>query len=187
MAWVRLPVADDVLAHRIHEELERLSALGTSLDPEFRIAALETLFNVSPECVEFVDNKIQLLDVNHAFTIATGHSLPVAVGKTTAELFRGDDHNSEIYKEIDDALSHGNVWRGQLMGLNQDGTVSYLDSILSPVRVRGEIAGYIGIKQPLDHDQLVTRAFATSDPTSETAFDAAMDTCLLYTSDASDE
>ena len=179
-ASLRFPASNADLRRVICDEIEQLSAVGTTLDPEFRMAALETLFHLSTESVEFVDENIQLLDVNHAFTANTGHPLPAVIGKTTADLFRTGEVDPNFYREIDKILSTGSVWRGQLIARRKDGRISYQESILSPVLVRGDVAGYVAIKRDLDRDELTAQAFASKNQRFESIVNSAADPIFLH-------
>ena len=180
IASLRFPASNADLHRVICDEIGQLSSVGMNLDPEFRLAALETLFQLSTESVEFVDKKIQLLDVNHAFTDNTGHSLPAVIGKTTADLFRTGEVDPDFYREIDRALSSGSVWRGQLIARRKDGRISYQESILSPVLVRGDVAGFIAIKRDLDQDGLAAQAFASTNQRFESIVNSAADPIFLH-------
>ena len=177
---IQLPASDEQLRALLHQEIAELSVAGTTLDPEFRVAALETLFYLSTESVEFVDPNIRLLDVNHAFVINTGHSLPTVIGKTTAELFRTGDMDPEFYGEIDRTLSSGNVWRGQLTARRKDGRVSYQESVLSPIKLRGEIAGYVAVKRDLDRDELAAQALTGEGKQVDAVINNAADPIFVH-------
>ena len=106
------------------------------------------LLEVLPDSVEFVDSAVRLVEINPAFTWASGFDREAALGKTTAELFRDDFADPAYYADIMRTLRRRGTWRGPMASRRSDGTVGFQAATLAAVTDElGQVIGFIAIKR----------------------------------------
>ncbi|PDW01473.1 PAS domain S-box protein [Candidatus Viridilinea mediisalina] len=83
---------------------------------------------------------------NPAFTTLTGYSVAEVLGRKTSVL-RSGRHDPSFYKQIWDYILSGHVWHGELINRRKDGSLYTEEMTITPVRVNGDIAHFVAIKQ----------------------------------------
>ena len=109
--------------------------------------------------VENSDNTVVMTDVNRrityvneAFEKGSGYSRDEAIGQNPRILKSGLQDES-FYAEMNRTLNRGEKWEGIFINKRKDGSLYYEKASIVPIRIDGELTGYLAIK--LDITQFV--------------------------------
>ncbi len=129
-----IAVYDDRTAQKqSHEENERL----------------RTAIEQADETIVISDTSGAIEFVNPAFCKITGYTQEEAIGQNP-RILKGNQHDSEFYKELWDKLTNGDTWRGRFVNKKKDGTTYIEDAVISPVRNdAGETVNYVAVKRDI--------------------------------------
>ena len=109
-------------------------------------AALE----VAANAVMISDRDGHIEWVNPAFSASSGWSFEEAIGKIPGELLNSDQHDPAFYRQMEETLKAGEIWRGEIIVRRKDGALRTEDMTVTPLRDRtGQITHYISIKQDI--------------------------------------
>ncbi len=135
---------------------EPVRMIGTNTDitekkhAEIQISKLSLAVENSPSAVVITDPGGVIEYVNHGFEDITGYTFTEAVGRNPAELIKSGSHQNDIYNDLWDTISAGNVWRGELTNRTKNGDVYWCRLSVSPVLNNcGEIINYVGVQEDL--------------------------------------
>jgi len=124
---------------------------GTVLDiterkqTETRLRLLASVFAHSPDGILITDAKMNILQVNPAFSTITGYTPKDAIGKTPKLLSSGL-HDKQHYQEIWRSLSTTGHWQGEMADRKKNGE-SYTEwlTISSVHDSDGRLVNYVGV------------------------------------------
>lgn len=129
-----LGVGRDISAARRNEEQLRKLALAVEQ---------------SPESIVVTDLAESIEYVNEAFVRNTGYSRDEVIGLSPRILHSGDTP-PENYSTLWDALTHGNVWKGEFYNMRKDGSKFTEFAIVMPIRQPdGGISHYVAVKEDI--------------------------------------
>lgn len=95
------------------------------------------------------DRSGKILKVSQAFSDITGFSKEELIGRKH-NLIRHPDMPAEIYTDMWQTLSQGEVWKGEIKNQRKDGTAYWVDTTISPVfDQQGEIKEFTSIRQDI--------------------------------------
>jgi|GEM_PF-3992246 len=87
-----------------------------------------------------------IIYASDAFCKISGYSRDELLGQSH-RLIRHPDTTEEVYSDIEETLSAGGVWKGQLKHMNKNGNGYWVDVVIEPVyNRRDQIAGYRSIR-----------------------------------------
>jgi len=87
--------------------------------------------------------------VNPAFTRITGYTAAEALGQNPRVLKSGE-HPPELYQDLWDTISHGNVWQGEMVNRKKNGEMYWETATISPVQNSdGAITHYLAVKEDI--------------------------------------
>ena len=113
---------------------------------------LATVVRQASEAVVIMDTDNKIQYVNPAFEKITGYSLDDVIGQTP-RVWKGENDDPALYRQIWETVSGGEVWRGQLTNQRKDGTSYLEDATVSPVRdASGQIINYVAIKRDISRE-----------------------------------
>ena len=142
--------------------------------------ALKNLSEIESASIEIVDSDVRLVWVNRAFSEVTGFSVESVVGRTSGELFRAGTHSPAFYQDIMATLRAGRVWTGSMVGQRADGSLSFQEAVLSPVRDGDATLGFVARKRDIDRDKVTERALKTTEGRARTLLEAASDAWFVH-------
>ena len=131
----------------------RPAIIGTLLDVTDRQKSEEELRRLSI-AIEQAAEEIIITDpnwiiqyVNPAFENITGYSRAEAIGKTPSFL-RSGAHKPEFYKDLNETINAGKIWRGRIINKRKDGKLIHEDTTISPLIASvGKLMGYVTLKR----------------------------------------
>lgn len=110
---------------------------------------LETALNATASGVAVTDREGTIIWTNPAFSRITGYSFEELKGENPRVLKSGQ-HDNDFYRELWKTVLAGETWSGQFINKRKDGTLSYDESLITPVlNDHGEIKHFIAIKQEI--------------------------------------
>ena len=114
---------------------------------EQELLKLSQAVEQSPASIVITDLDANIEYVNAAFLRATGYTREEALGRNP-RLLQSGKTSPEVYQEMWQRLSQGNIWTGEFQNKRKDGSEYTELAIIAPVRqADGKITHYVAIKQ----------------------------------------
>jgi len=96
--------------------------------------------------------------VNRAFENMTGYRQAEALGQNP-RILKSGLHSDEMYAEMWQAITSGQVWRGEMTNRRKDGTLYEAQLTISPVRdTAGEVESFVAIQRDITARKQVEQA-----------------------------
>ena len=109
--------------------------------------------------VSKTDPKGKILYINDIFSEISGYSKGELIGKSH-NIVRHPDMPKEIFKELWNTISQGNIWKGKVKNKTKDGEPYYVNATILPIFDENEsIIGFIGIRFLITEDEDNKRKF----------------------------
>ena len=87
--------------------------------------------------------------INPAFSKITGYKAEEILGNTL-QVLRSYEHEKGFYDNHDDIISHGEIWRGEMINKRKDGSLYWEHQVISPVKNDlGEITHYVSVRDDI--------------------------------------
>ena len=116
---------------------------------EERLRLLTTTVEAAANGVVITDAAGTILWVNAAFTTLTGYSAAEVVGQNP-RILKAGQHPPEFYREMQETISAGQVWHGEITNRRKDGSLYLEEMTITPVRqAAGAVTHFIAIKQDI--------------------------------------
>ncbi|MDP3540490.1 MAG: CBS domain-containing protein [Azonexus sp.] len=116
---------------------------------EEHLRKLSLAIEQTPHSIIITDTDHKIEYVNDSFVRNTGYSREQIIGRTPRLLQSGLTPDAS-YQSLHQALSNGEVWRGEFCNRHQDGSVSDEFAIISPVRqADGQITHFLAIEEDI--------------------------------------
>jgi len=156
----RLPFVDGkvhdlrvIKAVKRDAEGEPVALVGLSIDITEELRQAEELRKLSlaveqsPESIVITNLDAKIEYVNEAFLRATGYTQTEVLGQNPRILHSGGTP-PETFLALWDALTHGQVWKGEFQNRRKDGTEYVEFAIIAPIRqADGRITHYVAVKE----------------------------------------
>jgi PAS domain S-box-containing protein len=134
------------IAH-INRELRAEVATRRSTEKIIRLQS--TALEAAADGIMITDRQGVIQWCNPAMTAMTGYSASELIGRTPS-LFKSDRHPSEFYQILWDAITSGQIWRGETYNRRKDGTQYIEEQTITPVLdASGRISNFIAIKHDI--------------------------------------
>ncbi|MDX5987408.1 PAS domain-containing sensor histidine kinase [Haloferax mediterranei ATCC 33500] len=98
----------------------------------------------SGHVVMFTDLDGTIQYVNSTFEETTGYDASEAIGSNPSML-RSGVHDDELYADMWETISSGNVWEGELVNKRKNGETYVIEQTIAPITQDGERHGYVAI------------------------------------------
>ena len=116
------------------------------VEAQNQVNLLLKAINISGVSVVITDKEMNIQWVNEGFTKLTGYSMEEAIGKTPMELLRSYMHDSEFYKEMEETLARGEIWRGERIDIRKDLSYFTVRSIIIPIKdSKSNVTNFVAI------------------------------------------
>ncbi len=106
---------------------------------------LET-FEKSPAWIVVTDKDGNILRANRTVFETTGYTEEELIGKNP-RIFKSGYHSDEFYKRMWETITSGKPFRSFIANKAKDGSIFYLDAMILPVTINGEIYRYINVSR----------------------------------------
>lgn len=101
------------------------------IDDQLRYLSSATEQAASGIVITDAEGKIEY--TNAAFTNVSGFSTDDVFGNTL-EVQRSGEHPQAFYDDMDDTITRGEVWKGEIINLRKDGSQYWESMVVSPIR-----------------------------------------------------
>lgn len=113
------------------------------------IQKLSESIEQSPSTIVITDTNGNIEYANPKFTEITGYTLEEAMGKNP-RILKSGKMSAQIYKELWDTISSGEVWRGEFLNRKKNGELYWEWCTMTSIKNEdGEITNYIAIKEDI--------------------------------------
>lgn len=110
---------------------------------------LYTAVEQSGSSVVMTDLQGNIEYVNPGFTRVTGYAADEVIGKNP-RLLKSGETTPEVYKELWDTVTGGDVWRGELHNRKKSGELFWEMATISPVKDNeGHVTSYLAVKEEI--------------------------------------
>ncbi len=161
--------------------------LGVSLDITKRVKSEKELrkfrlvLDQAPGAVFIIDKNSKFEYINPYFTKLSGYTEEDLLHKNISEtLYKGIDEIPESRKEIVRTLREGNIWQGNLLTVNKNGTNYWANTLAAPFKnEQGEMDGFLVIQQDITEKMYFERAIQESEAKYKTLVENSQDGILI--------
>jgi PAS domain S-box-containing protein len=109
----------------------------------------ESALNAAANGIVITDATGKILWANPAFTTLTGYAAKEVTG-LTPQVLKSGRQDADFYQQMWQAISSGQVWRGELVNRRKDGTLYDEEMTITPVfDAAGKLTHFIAIKQDI--------------------------------------
>ena len=130
---------------------------------------LDNKLNLLLQAVEYSNASVVITDlagniqfVNRRFEQVTGYTRKEVYGKNPRILKSGETPR-EVYQSMWDRITAGNEWKGELHNRKKNGNLFWESATVTPIKDdRGRIAGYMAVKEDINHQKLAQEALRRS-------------------------
>ncbi|MCK5540078.1 MAG: DUF3365 domain-containing protein [Deltaproteobacteria bacterium] len=127
--------------------------LEKSAESALQMRKLSSLFEQTHSAVAILSLDGIIEYVNHGYEVLSGYTIAEMVGRHPRDLFFTDENQAER-RELWEAVSQGQSWRGVLVSRRKDGTLVYEDTAGFPLfDEQGKIINYVAIKHDVTQSQ----------------------------------
>ncbi|QKJ22585.1 HD domain-containing phosphohydrolase [Poseidonibacter lekithochrous] len=100
----------------------------------------------------------EIVYVTEAFCELTGYTKEELIGNTHS-LLKSSNTAQEVYDDLWNTISSGNVWKGEIQDKRKDGSLYWLSTIISPeYDVEGNFLYYTAISQNITEKKAIEKA-----------------------------
>lgn len=118
-----------------------------------RVLQLSRAVEQSPHSVVITDLQGKIQYVNDSFLRTTGYSREEVMGQNP-RLLKSGQTPPEVYQAMWQALTRGEIWKGELHNRRKDGSTYVESAILCPIRQPdGRVTHYVGLKEDISERQ----------------------------------
>lgn len=101
--------------------------------------------------------------VNPAFSKITGYSAEEAIGQTP-RILKSERHSPELYHQLWDTISRGDIWQGELLNKKKNGDMFWEQVTISPIKDKqGTMTHYLAIKDDITRRKQAEAALQASE------------------------
>ncbi|HAA05514.1 MAG TPA: hypothetical protein DCE18_19410, partial [Syntrophobacteraceae bacterium] len=113
---------------------------------------LATAIEHAAESILIADKDGTIHYVNPAFESISGYSREEVIGKCF-RMFAGTEHPDAFYDALWTRLADGDVWKGQIVNRNKDGSPREFETTISPIRDdTGTITSFVSVNRDVTHE-----------------------------------
>jgi PAS domain S-box-containing protein len=126
-------------------------------ETEQQLRKLSLAVEQSPESIVITDLMGHIEYVNTAFVNVTGYTVNEALGQNP-RILKSDKTPPETHIALWEALTAGNIWRGEFINKRKDGAEYIESATIAPVReADGRVSHYLAIKQDITEQHIRTK------------------------------
>jgi PAS domain S-box-containing protein len=108
---------------------------------------LSTAIEQAAEGILITDTDGIIQYVNPSLEHISGYNKTELLG-TKSNIFKSDEHDQALFKDLWDTINAGNVWTGRFTNKRKDGVLYYVDATITPVKdSSGKIINFVVVKR----------------------------------------
>lgn len=108
---------------------------------------LSTAIEQAAEGILITDTHGIIQYVNPSLEHMSGYNKTELLG-TKSNIFKSDEHDQALFKDLWDTINAGNVWIGRFTNKRKDGVLYYVDATITPVKdSSGKIINFVAVKR----------------------------------------
>ena len=176
-----LPLLGGVIfyVYRANRRLQSsLIALGSA---NTQLWLFQEAIEYSPVSMMIVDTHNRIEYVNRHFCQMSGFSAAELIGAEPG-ILRSEENPPELYRQIQQTLERGEIWRGELIDRHHAGNTYWVDLQIAPVKNdRGEVSHYVYVKQDINERKQAEIRLHQSESLFRSLVESAND--LIYSHD----
>ncbi|MBI4665411.1 MAG: PAS domain S-box protein [Nitrospinae bacterium] len=112
----------------------------------------------SAEVIMITDLNGVIQYVNPVFERITGYSRQEALGQTP-RLLKSGQQPPELYDELWNVITSGNVWEGNFINKRKDGSLYQETATISPIKnQKGEVVNFVAVKRDVTRETMLVKA-----------------------------
>jgi two-component system, sensor histidine kinase and response regulator len=170
-----LQTGDDIYLSSVIRDITAEKAAAS------QFSTVSAAIEQSPFTVIITDNMGRIEYANAHLTEMTGYNLDEVRGKTSS-IFKSGLTPIAIYEELWGAISHGEVWRGELQNRKKNGDLFWEKMIISPLYDDcGVIKHFVAVKEDVTRQKQVEAALRDSEERFRTLVSSTDD--IIFTLD----
>jgi len=123
------------------------------MEEERDLKLFDKAVNSTSNWVVITDKNGKIIKANSAVEDISGYSLDEIIGKKP-NIFKSGYHDNKFYKELWSKIREGKQERYSFVNKAKDGSLFYLDSIIIPVMINGELYRIIDISRDITTETL---------------------------------
>ncbi len=126
---------------------------------EFEFMKFSQIIEQSPVSIIITDNKGIIQFVNPRFEETSGYNKDELIGNNI-NILKSGRHSSEHYKNINDTIYKGEIWKGELLNKKKNGELYWEKVIISPIKNdTGEITNFVASKEEITEYKKIQEDF----------------------------
>jgi len=142
---------------------------------EVQIKKLHRAIEQSSVSVVITDSEGNIEYVNPKFEDVTGYTSAEAIG-VNPRILKSGEQNSEIYKNLWDTITSGNVWKGEFHNKKKNGELFWEAATISPVKdENGIITNFVAVKEDITESKLMIEKLKENEEMLEVTTEASED------------
>ncbi|HKI44316.1 MAG TPA: PAS domain S-box protein [Balneolales bacterium] len=111
-----------------------------------RLNLQDYALQVSANAIVITDEEGKIFWANEALSTLTGYEVSEVLGKHT-RMFKSGEQTETFYKNLWEAITHGKVWKGELINRKKDGSLYVEEQTITPFTGSNGKPFYIAVKQ----------------------------------------
>lgn len=139
--FIRLARTRADLKQTIVELKQRYTA---QQDAEAKLTLHDAAFTNASEAIAITDSKVQILEVNPAFSKITGYQRDEVIGKNPSVLQSGK-HDAAFYQTMWQQLSKDGFWRGEIWNKRKDGEIYPELLSITAIKRNNAVKNYVAV------------------------------------------
>jgi diguanylate cyclase (GGDEF)-like protein/PAS domain S-box-containing protein len=124
------------------------------LPQDEKLRWLEFLLDHVKDAIVIADGAGRMVYVNHSFEAMTGWPWEEAIGRTSAELLRTDNHPTEFWDGLWTQVTAGQIWEGRIVSRRRDGeNFAQWVTIIPFVEADGTVARLVAVRRDISESE----------------------------------
>lgn len=146
---------------------------------EKEIQLLKTAIVQNPTIICITNPNGEIEFVNPKFTECTQYSLEEVKGQSTRFLKSGF-HSEEFYRLMWAKLKKGEEWHGEILNRKKDGSLFWVETIISPIMDRfGKITHYVAVQEDITQRKKMMETLIKSEEEFRSVWENSVDAMRL--------
>jgi PAS domain S-box-containing protein len=150
---------------------------------EKEVQLLKTAILQNPTIIIITNTNGEVEFVNPKFTESTQYTLEEVKGNTL-RILKSGLHGEDFYRELWDTIKNGKTWHGEILNKRKDGTLFWVDSIISPIMdSNGRISHFVAVQEDVTLRKKMLESLIKSEEEFRSIWENSVDAMRLVNED----